>query len=215
MLASSVEFIANSLTITVLVAYVFALWAALLVWTWFDISARTDNPLYRLGAVLIVATGSVLGFAIYLLLRPTFTREESEMHAIEEAFLASQSQLLACPSCRQAVREDFAFCPSCSHKLQEECPGCSREIAVVWDACPYCGRQKTKLQPEKTSQVAPAVQMFSEKEPHKRIIGATFLSTITNLLRKREDKQKSGRKTRAKVVTKNKVRKTSPKRKKA
>ena len=55
-----ISFLTSSLTITLLVAYVFALWAALVLWTWFDVSDRTENTLYRLGAVLIVATGSVL-----------------------------------------------------------------------------------------------------------------------------------------------------------
>jgi RNA polymerase subunit RPABC4/transcription elongation factor Spt4 len=148
MVADFIAFLSNSLTITLLVAYIFALWAALVVWTWLDISARTDSILYRLGALLIVATGAVLGFAIYLLLRPTFTKEEGRVREVEEAILASQTQLQACPNCFASIRKDFAFCPNCSGKLTGACESCQRSVSLAWNICPFCGTKQKKLEEE-------------------------------------------------------------------
>jgi RNA polymerase subunit RPABC4/transcription elongation factor Spt4 len=143
MVAEFITFLTDSLTITLLVGYLFALWAALVVWTWIDISGRTDSILYRLGAILIVATGAVLGFAIYLLLRPGFTKDEGHLREIEEAILASQTQHQACPNCYTSLRRDFAFCPNCSEKLTMECASCQKKVNLAWNICPYCGvRQK-------------------------------------------------------------------------
>ena len=144
MVADFISFLSNSLTITILVIYVFVLWAALVIWTWLDASSRTNNILYRLGATLIVVFGLLLGVAIYVLLRPGSTKADNTIREIEEAIIASQSQLQACPNCYHSIRRDFSFCPSCSHKLTTECNSCQKKINKSWNACPYCGdRQKT------------------------------------------------------------------------
>lgn len=138
-MAEIISFLSNSLTTALLVGYVFALWAALVMWTWLDIGGRTENILYRLGAILMVATGAILGFAIYLLLRPTLTKDEVHVRQIEEGLIASQSQLQACPNCYYSIRRDFSFCPNCSEKLTIECSTCSKKINLSWVTCPYCG----------------------------------------------------------------------------
>ena len=153
MVADFITFLTNSLTITLLVAYIFALWAALVIWTWMDIAARTDSILYRFGAVLIVATGAFLGFAIYLLLRPAFTKEEGRVREVEEAILASQTQLQACPTCFAAVRRDFAFCPNCSEKLSVECSSCQKKVNPFWTSCPYCGVKQKETEEKEIPEV--------------------------------------------------------------
>lgn len=146
MVADFISFLSNSLTITLLVIYVFALWAALVIWTWLDVSSRTDNILYRLGATLIVVFGSLLGVAIYVLLRPGATKEDNSIREIEEAIIASQSQLQACPNCYHSIRRDFSFCPSCSHKLTVECNSCQKKINQNWNVCPYCGERQRAVE---------------------------------------------------------------------
>jgi hypothetical protein len=191
MIATIVAFLANSLTITVLLAYLFALWAAIVAWTWFDISTRTDNILYKLGAILIVATGAIFGFAIYLLLRPAYTQEEARMRKLEEVLLVSQSGFLSCPSCHFAVREDFAYCPNCSFKLHSKCSSCSREIDVSWNSCPYCGgEQKAPFEP-KPVEVVP--QMPAAAEPAMATKGRNFalFSTLASFLKPRNVKRRS------------------------
>ena len=153
MVADFITFLTNSLTITLLVAYIFALWAAIVVWTWMDISTRTDSILYRFGAILIVATGAILGFAIYLLLRPTYTKEEARAREVEEAILASQTQLQACPTCFAAIRRDFAFCPNCSEKLTVECASCQKKVSPFWTSCPYCGTKQKEVGEKEVPEV--------------------------------------------------------------
>jgi RNA polymerase subunit RPABC4/transcription elongation factor Spt4 len=213
MVADLISFVANSLTVTLFLGYLFALWAALVAWTWFDISARTDNFLYRFGAILIVATGAVFGFAIYLLLRPSLTREEVEVREIEEAILASQSQFLSCPSCHSSVREDFAYCPNCSFKLHTECSSCGKQINISWGTCPYCGKEREKLPQVKPAAVPVAVALASDKKTSN----IAFFSTIVSLLRKRNEKRRARPKQKLAPKKPAKAKKSpkTPRRKKA
>ncbi|OGY22052.1 MAG: hypothetical protein A2126_04725 [Candidatus Woykebacteria bacterium GWB1_45_5] len=217
MLASIVSFVANSLTITALVGYIFALWAALLVWTWFDISARTDNILYRLGAVLIVATGAILGFAIYLLLRPAYTTEEAKIREVEGAILTSQSEFLSCSSCHQAVREDFAYCPNCSLKLYSKCSECDKQINVSWNACPFCGRErkiplpaKPAVEPTKPAEVPVITEVPARIEVvgKGRVPSLTFFSTLAGLLKRRDVKKRTAKRAKAHGSTFGKTKKS-------
>lgn len=174
MVADFISFLSSSLTITILVIYVFVLWAALVIWTWLDASSRTNNILYRLGATLIVVFGSLLGVAIYVLLRSGTTKEDNSIREIEEAVIASQSQLQACPNCYHSIRRDFSFCPSCSHKLTTECNSCQKKINKNWNACPYCGER------QKIVEEIPAGDSFRVKI---RNIGSLFYSSLTGLVK--------------------------------
>jgi len=206
MMVDIINFIANSLTITVLIGYLFALWAALVAWTWLDISNRTDTLLYRFGAILLVATGSVFGFAIYLLLRPSYTRDEAQMREIEEAILASQSQFLTCPACHHTAREDFVYCPNCALKLLSECASCGKQINVSWNSCPYCGKERRKVvevKPEERAVEAPAPVVAVSLDKKGRSLA--FFSALTGFLKRRNVKKRSKRsKTRESTFGKTK-----------
>jgi|GEM_PF-2504652 len=208
-----IAFISNSLTISVFVGYLFALWAALVGWAWFDINSRTDNTWFKLGTVLIVATGGIFGFAIYLLLRPSLTRDEIQMREIEETVLSSQSQFFTCPECHYTIRDDFAYCPNCALKLHSICSGCEREISISWSACPYCGQKKEK----KVEEVVGATEVLTPVEvvSNEKSRNVMLFSALSNWFKKRT--KKSTRKAKAvselKEATKNKVRK--PRKKKS
>ncbi|OGY25312.1 MAG: hypothetical protein A2Z11_03080 [Candidatus Woykebacteria bacterium RBG_16_43_9] len=207
MIADFIAFLANSLTITVLVAYVFALWAALVAWAWIDISGRTDNILYKLGAVLVVATGAILGFAIYLLLRPNLTKDEAALHELEEAILASQAHWQACPKCNHVVREDFVYCSNCSYKLSVACSSCGKDVNSTWNVCPYCGRKQKDLD-LKTIQI-PVRAAF-------RNPGVVILSSINYLIKKlNENRSAIKEKPGAVRISKSKKATTQTKRKRA
>ena len=158
-MAEIISFISNSLTTTLLVGYLFALWAALLIWTWLDINARSDNNLFKLGAIIIVGTGAVLGLAIYLLLRPGHTKDEIQVRQIEEGLITSQSQLQACPNCYYSIRRDFTYCPNCSEKLTAACPSCSKKINMLWGTCPYCGKKQKVIEKETSIVEAAGVDL--------------------------------------------------------
>ena len=204
-MADVINFLANSLTITVLVAYLFALWAALVIWTWFDISNRTDNPFYRIGAILIVATGAIFGFAIYLLLRPGSTLEEVQAREIEETILSSQSQFLTCPSCHHTAREDFAYCPNCSMKLLSECPSCNKQINVTWSTCPYCGKERRKVvevtvgaEPELKPLEAPLPVVTGSEKKGRSL---AFFSALSGFLKRRNAKKPPKKRSRSHAKT--------------
>ena len=205
MIADFIYFVSNSLTVTVLVGYIFALWAALVVWTWIDISSRTSNIPYRLGAVLIVVTGAALGFAIYLLLRPSLTKEDAQLREVEEAILASQSQFQSCPDCYNIVREDFAFCPNCATKLLTACPHCNRETNIAWKVCPYCG-ERQKVVEAVPVKAAPLIGLKNRS--------FVFFSGVTSFIKKiNANKNLSRRKTRRTNNPKSKKTSRSSKRK--
>jgi len=192
-MADVINFIANSLTITVLVGYLFVLWGAVVIWTWFDVSSRTGNPLFRLGAILLVATGAILGFAIYLLLRPASTLEEAQTREIEETILASQSQFLTCPACHYTAHEDFVYCPNCSLRLLSECGSCGKQINISWSTCPYCGKERktmVEIEPEiKPEEVpAPVVAVSAKKGP-----SLAFFSALSGFLKRRNVKKRPKR----------------------
>lgn len=179
-MAEVISFLTNSLTIIVLVAYLFALWAALVLWTWFDISERSESPLYMLGAVLLVATGSILGFAIYLLLRPSSTKDEIQTRRIEEAILSSQAQLHTCPECFTVIKEEYSFCSNCATRLVSKCQSCSRSVNISWRTCPYCGAKQTAFleQPVKRSEVV------AKPADEKQARTTAILSSIFGYLNK-------------------------------
>ena len=206
MVADAIGFVSNSLTITLLVAYIFALWAAIVAWTWIDINTRTDNAFYRLGAVLIVATGAILGFAIYLLLRPSLTKDEEKLREVEEAILSSQSQFFTCPDCYYAVKEDFSYCPNCSRKLVGACTSCSREINNSWNACPYCGTRQREVEIKKPAvQVIPGSASTGASLKNRSLI---LFSSLGNLIKKINEDKKT-KKTNIRVSSKSKSKQTS------
>lgn len=194
-----IAFISNSLTISVFVGYIFALWAALVAWSWIDINSRTDNNWFKLGAVVIVATGALLGFAIYLLLRPSLTKDEIALREIEEAVLASQSQFFTCPTCHYTIRDDFAYCPNCSLKLHSVCEGCEHEININWNSCPYCGKDQRKKQTEeKRVDVLTPAGVVSEERSRNLMI----FSALSNWFKERNSRsRRKERVSRPKAVS--------------
>jgi len=205
-----ISFLTSSLTITLLVVYVFALWAALVLWTWFDVSDRTENALYRLGAVLIVATGIVLGFAIYLLLRPGSTKDEIQMRRVEEAILSSQAHLYTCPECFSVIKEEYLYCTNCAVKLVEACGNCSSNINITWNVCPYCGTKQpreTVEKPKEQPQVAPGLAS------QKRVRTAALFSSIFSYLNKVRNERAGSRPTKTAAKKTKKSTRSSRKRK--
>jgi len=138
MVADIISFLSQSGTITVIVAYIFALWAALTIWTWFDISNRTKNVFYRIGGLILVALGSLLGFVIYLMLRPSQTRDEVEFRELEEKIFESQSKAALCFNCGEVVHPEFTYCANCGEQVRKHCQNCERETSFTWNICPYC-----------------------------------------------------------------------------
>lgn len=68
---------------------------SLLVWTWRDIAARSQSPLARSLALLLVLVFNVLGLVVYLLLRPRETIAERRERELIEELLAREVTTMA------------------------------------------------------------------------------------------------------------------------
>jgi len=129
-----------SAAVFVVGAYIFALYAGLIVWTVRDIRRRTRDVLALIMSVLLVGLFTVAGLLVYMLLRPQTTlAEEYERSLAEESLLQDLDDKHVCPNCKRGVEADFVVCPHCHQQLRLRCVGCGRLLNPDWDVCPYCG----------------------------------------------------------------------------
>ncbi|MHB1356661.1 MAG: zinc ribbon domain-containing protein [Anaerolineae bacterium] len=130
-----------SAALFVLGAYIFALYAGLVIWTFRDIHARSRDVLGQIMATLLVAVFILPGLLIYVLVRPRTTLADTyERDLAEEAMLKDLEQKRACPKCQRRVEADFVICPHCKEQLKLRCVLCERLVNPEWDICPYCGQ---------------------------------------------------------------------------
>ncbi len=149
---SALNFIASGakLIIAVGLAYLAALWFALIVWTYRDIEQRSRSVITQIFATLLVVLFSVPGAILYLVLRPRETLDEAFQRSLEEEYLLQDLEdLPRCHSCHRAIESDWIVCPSCHTELRHECPNCGHLVRVTWDICPYCA---TELEPAATPE---------------------------------------------------------------
>lgn len=131
-------------------AYLLALWFALVVWTYRDITSRSTNAFTQIFSTLVVVLFFVPGALIYLVLRPRETLDEAFQRSMEEEYLLQDlDDYPLCPACRRSVRDDFVYCPHCSIELRHACTNCHRLVDVRWEVCPFCGSDQTlDVEPE-------------------------------------------------------------------
>ena len=128
------------LTITVLGAFLAALWLALTIWTFRDMRARSRDIFAQLLATLVVAILNIPGFIVYLILRPRETLAEAYERSIEEeALLQEIEERQTCPGCSRNVDEDWHYCPNCQTILKKPCRSCGRLLDLTWNVCPFDG----------------------------------------------------------------------------
>jgi RNA polymerase subunit RPABC4/transcription elongation factor Spt4 len=125
-------------------AFVVAFWASLVVWTFRDIRARTQDFLSQVLATVLVAVFPFVGVFIYMVLRPRQTLAEIyERQLEEESLLAEMTERQTCTNCHARIETDFQVCPSCGQKLKRSCPKCERLLELRWTFCPYCATNLT------------------------------------------------------------------------
>jgi RNA polymerase subunit RPABC4/transcription elongation factor Spt4 len=130
-----------AILLAVLFAYALSLWFSLVVWTFNDIRARSQNIITQLLATLLPLVFWVFGLLLYYMLRPSQTLVEAYEHSLEEETLLQEIEARhLCPNCSHRVEEDFQICPACLSKLRRQCHFCTRLLALDWTICPYCGR---------------------------------------------------------------------------
>lgn len=144
------------LVVALLGAYLVALWAAMLLWTWRDIRSRTHNVVTAILAVFLVLLFNLPGLVLYLLLRPRETISEAYERTLEEESLLQEiEEQGACPKCKGRVEDDFLLCPNCRTRLKKVCPSCGRFLHLKWGVCPFCARDVAPVtQPELASRAS-------------------------------------------------------------
>jgi hypothetical protein len=121
------------------IAYLIALWFALVAWTFRDIEARSRSVFTQVFSTLLVVLFFVPGLLLYLILRPKETLDQAFQRALEEEYLLQDlDDLPLCPGCQRTVDPEFVLCPHCQTSLRGPCLACSRLIDLRWDVCPYC-----------------------------------------------------------------------------
>jgi RNA polymerase subunit RPABC4/transcription elongation factor Spt4 len=121
------------------IAYLIAVWFALVAWTFRDIESRSKSVFTQVFSTLLVVLFFVPGLLLYLILRPKETLDQTFQKALEEEYLLQDlDDLPLCRSCQRAVDPDFVICPHCQTHLRGPCPACARLIDLRWSVCPYC-----------------------------------------------------------------------------
>ncbi len=152
--------------ITIIAAYLVALWIASVWWTFRDIRARTTDIFLQVSATLLVAVFSFPGLLIYVILRPPKTLAQLYEDSLEEeAFLQGIQVHNSCPVCKQRVEPEFIFCPWCQTRLKRTCLRCERPLTLRWKMCPYCGTSAYATQPDEAPTTAVATLPQPDEEP--------------------------------------------------
>ena len=105
--------------------------------------SRSRDPFAQVLAALVVALLPVIGFIIYLILRPPETLAEAYERALEEeALLQEIEERPACPGCSRTVDPNWILCPHCHTRLRKACPDCNALMDLQWQICPFCGNDQ-------------------------------------------------------------------------
>lgn len=137
---------------TVCGAVTIAMVGGMAIWTFRDIRARSRDVLAQILATLLVTVLPIVGFVVYLMLRPRETLSEAYERSLEqEALLQAIEEPEVCTGCGQRVRPEYLYCPACHTHLKNACPGCGSPIHLRWSICPYCG---TSVTPQVVEPVA-------------------------------------------------------------
>ena len=152
-------------------AFLVALWASLIVWTFRDIKARARDPLVRILAVLLVALLFLPGVLVYLILRPARTIDEEYQQTLEEeALLQAIEDSQLCPGCGRRIKENWLVCPGCQTKLKKNCHNCGRLMELPWNICPFCatpspGMRRDNLTMDEALRSVPVIEDIPVEEP--------------------------------------------------
>jgi predicted amidophosphoribosyltransferase len=135
----------------------------IVIWTFRDIRARSRDFLAQILATLLVIVLPVIGFVVYLMLRPRETLAEAYERSLEqEALLQAIEEPEVCPGCGQRVKSDYLYCPACHTRLKKACPECGNPLHLRWALCPYCGASIASQALEPVPVLEPEVVLAEE-----------------------------------------------------
>jgi RNA polymerase subunit RPABC4/transcription elongation factor Spt4 len=151
------------------IAYLIALWFALIAWTFRDIEARSRSVFTQVFSTLLVVLFFVPGLMLYLILRPKETLDQAFQRALEEEYLLQDlDDLPLCQGCQRTVDPEFVLCPHCQTALRGPCPACSRLIDLRWNVCPYCAESVDRSELGATASSVETVRILEDARSGRR-----------------------------------------------
>lgn len=151
------------------IAYLIAVWFAIVAWTFRDIEARSRSVFTQVFSTLLVVLFFIPGLLLYLILRPKETLDQAFQRALEEEYLLQDlDDAPVCIGCQRAVDPDFVLCPHCHTRLREPCPSCERLVDVRWSLCPYCASSIDRRLTTLDGASSETVPMLNESQKNRR-----------------------------------------------
>jgi uncharacterized Zn finger protein (UPF0148 family) len=157
----------NFLTVGLIVGAIFVIfWLVVLDWVWLDSGERTTSRAARICYLLLVLILNILGWIIYLIIRPSQTIEQIYWSDLERRYLKFETlELGDCPKCGTQLYLGYVYCPKCGIELKIKCGQCGTYIEKNSAYCPFCGND---LGDAKSSK-----EVFPTKEVMEQQIEAT------------------------------------------
>ena len=136
-------------------AFLFAFWVAMGIWTFNDIRQRSRDWLTIILACLLVLIFPIIGWILYLMIRPKQTLADVYDRALEEeALLREIEETLACSTCGIPIKDGWNYCPNCHAQLQYACTNCGALVRQEWDICVTCGTPQQSIASRAVSTAA-------------------------------------------------------------
>lgn len=153
-------------------AYLFLIWIASLFWAWRDMRSRTRDFVTRLAGLSVMLFLPLVGYPVYLAVRPSLTlREAYDRQLEQEAILSELQAAPTCPECRRPIDGEWMICAFCSNALKEPCQSCERLLMNSWRHCPYCAVPREQPEAPEPAEEPAAVEEESapaEEQPTRR-----------------------------------------------
>lgn len=130
---------------TVLAFVNIVFWIVVTSWIWVDSDERTTSKWIRLFYV-IIGIIPVIGWIIYLIVRPTETIDEIYWGDLERRYLKYEAKDLGdCERCGTQLYPGFIFCPNCGKRIKRKCSNCEVYVDLEYKYCPNCGNKMRKI----------------------------------------------------------------------
>lgn len=151
-------------------------WIVVLYWIWLDSGERTSNKLVRFSYVLLVAVLNIVGWIIYLIIRPSQTIEEIYWSDLERRYLKYETAELGdCIKCGRQLYPGYTFCPHCRQRIKIKCKSCKVNIDRKSKFCPHCGsgvRKRVTPEQESPSKEVMEEQIQATKDEATKVVEA-------------------------------------------
>lgn len=138
-------------TVVAIISVIF--WIVVTSWIWVDSDERTTSKWMRVFYVLIGLI-PILGWIIYLIVRPTETIDEIYWGDLERRYLKYEAKDLGdCPRCGTQLFPSFVFCPNCKKRIKRKCSNCEVYMDLEYKYCTNCGNQMQHKSAKKEEEI--------------------------------------------------------------